>query len=608
MADNIRLRPTAERHGKILFAGMMHRADKREPVNALAYLAPNLQKAGYEVVVSNAETFPRTTIRRDKSETARALSILRREIAAEKPDFVAFPTYDNNAPFVKEAADIINGLPNHPALIFGAPFITINHVQSEQIFGVYPNVIMVNGEAENALPLALQAFSQKASTSAAGIFVKRNGMMLGANFHTRVSLSAEEHQAIEPNFDINASTFKEQGGINIVTSRGCFEGCTFCAASWVFRPRHVSWTTDKKIAVIKQAHEWLRARGVTDKTSIGFHDDNAFYDLRQAIDFLQAFGQDPISSEIELIPQLSLGALFHSDGRFAEEVPNYMLRPDGTPFVRRISVGVDYWSSVERAVNKGGRQGRLSDAHIRTAVKSFTDKNIMVHAYWLLGDEQTTVTSFTQGLLFLSELLLDHGPYFLVDDPEPIELRTGTPIRKRVVSARNELPPKYLVEADFVGKGSSRVAFYEPIFPRPRIIRTIYELIASIQMMHRDQFSVRPEQILSMMWAIDGKWQNEVMNQNGRNLVAEYLKLRKTGKDAASILRDDYRYDFLPAQFSFFGTMIDFKIEELLEMSEAVASLPGYYGRGGHDFEMERQRRNPDFEEKVRQLLARGSM
>jgi radical SAM superfamily enzyme YgiQ (UPF0313 family) len=608
MPEVVRLLPQAgvPRRGKILFAGMMRRLSNNEPVNSLAYLSPGLQQAGYEVVVSQAETFPKNTIQRLPGETARALSVLHKEISEERPEFVAFPTYDNNAPFVFQAAEAIQQSDQPPGLILGAAFITINPKAAQGIFGGFPNIIMVNGEAEYALPTALQAYAEGTPTSAPGILVQKGGKFLGGDFLQRVSLTAEEHEALEPNFDINQFTYNESGGLNVVTSRGCFEGCSFCAASRLFRSRHVTWSTGKKIAMIRKAHEWLRSRGMTRKSAIGFHDDNFFFNLRAGIEFLAAFRDEPLADEVELVPQFSLGSLFLPDGRFSAEVPNLMLRPDGTPFVRRISVGIDYWSRAERRRNKGGQQGKLTDEQIKTAIAAFVEKKIAVHAYWLLGDEQTTLTSFSQGMLYLSELLLDHGPYFMVDWPEPVELRTGTPIRDRVLAAREKLPQDYIQEADRVGTGEHQIVFYHPIYPPDQIVNYLFKKIAGIGFMQTGGLQISPDLFLSMMWAITDKWRDEILDKRQRKHLRHYLELRSKGGGRSEILNANPPLRRLGTVFTFLGDLLEFDVEELLVLSEIERRIPACFKAGPERLSAERLRRNPYFDQQLAELRAKG--
>ncbi|MEE8638111.1 MAG: hypothetical protein V3T21_03600 [Candidatus Margulisiibacteriota bacterium] len=608
MTAIIRLKPHGgvQKAGKILFAAQMLRPQGYlQPANALAYLAPNLLKAGYEVELSQAETFPRNPIMRERIETSRSISIIRQEIEKERPDFVAFPTYDSNAPRVLEMAKRIQRMDNPPALIFGASFITINPRESQEIYGAFPNVILINGEAEYALPRALDVFQSGNLTVSPGIFVKREGSFLGGDFMTRVSLSGEEHEALEVNFDVFEETYAPLEGLEMTTSRGCFEGCTFCASSGVFRRTHSTWSVEKKIAMLKEAKRWLEERGASGRASIGFPDDSFFYNLREGIEFLKALRQDPIVDEVEIVPQISFGPFFRTDGSFAKEIPNLMLRPDGSPFVRRVSVGVDFWSEPERLRNKGKREGRLTNQQIEQAVAAFTEKKIVVHAYWLMGDEQTNLTSFSQGVLFLSELLLDHAPYFVVDQPEPLELRTGTPLRDRVLSTPG-LPEGYIKIADRIGSDKNEVLFYEPIFPKNELIKLIYAMAVTLKVQAGQTPYITPDVFLAFLAALEGKWENEVMDQKGRTLVRQYLKLRKKGRSQEAILGSNPLFRNLPTEFPFLGNLLSFDIQELLELVEIERVIPRYFRGGGEELMAEQLRRNPHYYEQLAELKDRN--
>jgi len=604
MTNIIRLSPPSgvKKIGTVLFAARMQRPQGvSQPVNSLAYLAPNLLKAGYEVLVSQAETFSPNSVIREGHEVRRAEAILKREIAEEKPDFVAFPVYDNNAPIVHEIAEKLQGTEEDPALIFGSFFITINPGKSKNIFGTFPNVILINGEAEYALPEAIGVFQSGKQTDSSGIFVRKNGKLLGGDFMTRISLSAEEHEALEVNFDIYEETHEPLKGVEVTSSRGCFEGCTFCASSGVFRRRHITWSPEKKLAIIRQARRWLQERGGI--SSIGFPDDSFFYNLREGTAFLRAFRDDPLSEQMGLVPQISFGPLFRPDGSFIEEIPNLMLRPDGTAFVRRISAGIDFWSKAERARNKGKREGRLTEEQIKTAVAAFTQRKIVTHTYWILGDEQTTLTSFSQGLLFLAELLIDHGPYFMVDMPEPLEPRTGTPFRKRLLSAEADLSEGYLTVADRIGSGDNEIVFYHPILPPGNVIEFCLGSAMKLLVSAGRAPIVSPDIFLATLSSLAGTWMNTVMNKQGRDLVEQFfLKQRKKGRKLSSILTSYPVLKRLPTEFSFLGLWKEFEIEELLELVEIERTIPRYLKGDADLLEAERLRRNPHFHEEIEEV------
>lgn len=585
-----------QRRGKILFAAQMNREVKgfTQPVNALTYLSQPLLNAGYEVVLSRANVFPGNSVFKTEHEVSWATRALNKEIGEENPDFVAFPVYDSNAPLVHAVTQRITG----PAFVFGASFITINPKQSAGIFGSLPNVVMINGEAEYALPAALNSYMEGKRTNAPGVFVRKDGDLLGSDFMSRVSLTPAEHESLELNFGFIKDVLPKLKGVEVVTSRGCFQGCTFCASSSVFRPKHVTWSAEKKLAVVKQAHEWVRKQGVS-QPKIGFLDDNAFYNLREAMNFLKLLQADPIVEEVLIFPQISLSSLFRPDGSFVSEVPNLMLRPDGTPFVRRITMGIDYWSTAERARNKGGREGKLTDRQISTAIGAFKEKGIMSHAYWLFGDEKSTIASFAEGLLFIAELTLDHGPYLFVDTPEPVELRTGTAMRERVLAQAASLPKGYLKVTDRVGTGENQIAFYEPIFPRNELIGFMYGTLLSMKVRAGMPKHVRADEFMAFLNGLAGKWRNEVLNGKQRKIIRRYLKQRGQGISRELILERNPVINKLPTTFPFFGQELEFEIEELLEILDISRSFPKYFSHDQNLTMAEQLRRNPRFREQA---------
>lgn len=578
--------------GRILFAARLINAKNLSiPSAALMYLTPPLTSAGYEVMVSRALVFPSDSFSYKLEEVSRAKTALRLEVAEERPEFVAFPLYDHNVNYALEVARRLHAFDQSLAFVFGASFVTINPREAAEIFGAFPNSILINGEAELALPRALDSFMKGEKTAHPGVFVRKNGEIISSSFLQRVSLSPEEHEGLALYLDFEREMVGPMGGIDLVTSRGCQEGCSFCAASAAFRSQFTSWSAEKRLAVIAQADDWLRSTGWSGpKTEIGLIDDTFFYVPKRGLDFLRAYADDPLSQRAWITIQTNLGSLFDGNGNLQEEILDAMLDRTGRTFVKQVFVGVDFWSTDERGRNKGVRDRRLTEAQIREALAAFAKRKIHLHSYWLIGDEQTTINSFVKGALFLSELILDFSPYFSVDFPEPLSLYTGTKLRERFEKNSRSLPP---VEQS-VGEGESKIDIYSPFLTNVDLISYVYEIVVTLAF-NGGEGKVGPHQFLGIMTGLVDKWKNEILKSKERQHVQRYVSGRSNRKGQKQLFAENPGLKDLPVEFVFFKPH-RYSLVELLELAYICSTLPKYYDFKNNAFSQEHQRRNPDFD------------
>jgi hypothetical protein len=588
------------RRGKILFAAQMFSPDGFvRPSAAMAYLAPPLSRAGYEVVVSRAKTFSRFPYARDRHELARHTTQLLSDVTAERPDFVAFPVLDANAGNVYAMSQSLLQQAPDLAQVFGATFVTVNPGFSAKWLAGLPNSILVNGEAALVLPEALESFRLNAANSLPGVLVRRDGRVLGGDFLRRVSLTSAEFESIEPTFAFQDEVLENLGGFDLTTGLGCFEECGFCAASGRFRSVHVSLSSDAWLRQVGRAVAEARTQKPGLKIVVGIHDDSFFYDPRRGLDHLRRFRESYGHEEVELRLQISFASLFGPRGEFMEEIPQSLLRPDGTPLVQTVFVGGDYWESGERARNKGRRGGQITNRQIRQAVEAFAQRKIPLHSFWMMGDERTSVTSFALGTLFLAELILDFGPYFSVSLPDHLELYTGTPMRERVL-ADATYPRSKLVPLDRLTAGDEEIVIYRPVSPPGQMLDYIWlqlaKMQASVPQDYQTVLLMQPHKWLNFIHAIAGKWRDEVLSGRQHALLLKYIGA-VDGEEARETLLAKGEFagikDF-PRSFMFLGERVQFNLKELLAAAEMDFALPDYYKKRAL-YEAERRRRNPNF-------------
>jgi hypothetical protein len=203
----------------------------------------------------------------------------------------------------------------------------------------------------------------------------------------------------------------------------------------------------------------------------------------------------------------------------------------------------------------------------------------------------------------------------MVDTPEPVELRTGTPIRDRVLASlsSSSLPEEYIKVADRIGSGENEVLIYHAMFPRPEFVVLAMAIMGEMKMSagrisHNAGLIMNPHEFLHFIAGMAGKWRKEVLNAKERDVLGRYLRFRRRGKDQTTILRNNPFFRTLPMAFSFLFHEVEFDPEEIFELAEIEARIPIYYKPEGHSIGEEQRRRNPRYNEQVAELLARGSL
>lgn len=569
MGNILRLAPkTANQGAHIHFAAKMRHAQRGpETSHALMYMAPPLLDKGFSLSVSNVIPLSPGRYRMPLIDIDSAVRELKTEITNQKAEFLAFPVYDESASNILHMSEIMHQLMPTLCLVFGATFITANPRAASKIFGSFPNVIMINGEAEYALPLALNAYLAGQATSAPGVFIKKGGITLGSNFETRVSLTKEEHEALSPMYIFQEDVGRKFGGIDLMTSRGCQERCSFCVASGAFRRTYLAWGVDKTISELARAYDFLRSRNAkgNPRIIIGINDDGFFYSPR-GIEFLHSFQAHPLSTEIDITLQTSFAPLFNPDGSLISEIPELMMRPNGTPFVRMLYVGGDFWTEAERRRNKGHREARISNLQIRNAISAFRTRKIPVQSYWLINDEDSTLEDFIRACAFLNSVQKENYPYFITDSPEPVFPYSSTKLRQRILG--DPAKRQRLEIGDQISCDGETFELYQPIDPGSELFKTLIGAAYGLVITLRQNADITPGMFLDTFRAFYLKWRNEILGDDGRKLVALYKRAREVGLTFEQIAEINPEILKLENRFRFFHSLYQVNLEEMLGLSE----------------------------------------
>jgi hypothetical protein len=212
-----------------------------------------------------------------------------------------------------------------------------------------------------------------------------------------------------------------------------------------------------------------------------------------------------------------------------------------------------------------------------------------------------------ESLVFLSELMIDFGPYFFVNTGEPVELRTGTSIRQRVLQARNALPEGYLSPMCTVTEGQTSVELFQWLFPRPSLITQAYMLLSRAIFSRDQRMHATPVQVLWGMLSIVMHWRGDILNVRARNLVDLAVKKMSAGIPVSRVIELIPELKNLPTDFPFLGGIQSCVLEELLEMLYLSKKIPRYYLRQNRsEYDAQFERRNPRFAEKQAAMLANG--
>jgi len=588
--------------GKILFASRMTDPKGFDKISSnLGFMIPPLRDHGYEVLVSQAnvglmrssagflfmedlqagERFREDLARSEKQ----VIETMQEEIDVHEPDFVAFSAYDINVLSIFNIATALAKSNPTVAFVFGGHFITINPQVVRDNFTDFPNIIMINGEAEFALPQALMAFQDSTKIESPGIFIQRMDALIGDTFDQRVSLTSEEHAGLEFYLDVQADQLRfmltefNEPGVDLFTSRGCFRGCSYCAASSAIRSRFVTWSASSIVEQISQAFSWAREKVGLHKLNIGLIDDDRLRSPRIISELMTLIKASDLRNKIKLHMQGCFSGLVDGEGNVRTDLMDEMQGVVGL-----INIGGDFWDTEGRLRNRGGDESKLSNAKIREIIKELAKREIAARLYWLLGDEKTTISAMTETALFLNELYLDFAPFIKLGVPEPVFPYSGTPLRQRL-------------EASAEGKKLLKVAsrlgsfpIYDFILPPGKLIAKVYRDVSLN--CHMVGSEVTPSVFVNYLYLFSKQWRSR-MRENQKDILDEAVDLLKQGISVTQIRQFLPEIEKLPTIFRFAEEEPrQFSIEELLEAYHAMLSIPEYYGTR-ELLRAEESRRNP---------------
>ncbi len=588
--------------GKILFASRMTDPKGFEKISTnLGFMIPPLRDSGYEVLVSQANvgimhTDAISMIVTDPmmrkgfwdgiAVTEReAVAVMQEEIETLQPDFVAFSAYDANALSVFKIATALAQKTPTVAFVFGGYFVTINPQVARDNFTDFPSVIMVNGEAEFALPQALMAFQNAAEVQSPGVFIQRMNMLVADTFDQRISLTAEEHDSLKFYLDVQEDQLRymmkeyDNPGVDLLTSRGCFRGCSYCAASSALRSRFVTWSADRIMQDIEDAFAWARTKIGTNRLNVGLIDDDRLRSPRIVSELLGLIEASRLRNKVKLHMQGCFSGFVDSQGNIRTELMDEM-----QGIVELINIGGDFWDQAGRLRNRGGVEGKITNTQIRGIIKELTKREITARLYWLLGDEETTISAVAETALFLQELYIDFAPFVKIDAPEPIFPYSGTPLRQRLEHSQE-------------GRQSLRVAarlgsfpIYDIIMPPGQVITKIFKDLTLV--CHQTGSQLDASYFLSYFYAFGREWRSR-MEPAQKQIVDEAVKLIRQGVSIEQLTEFLPKINTLPTTFRFLDNIImHYDVEELLEAYHVALRIPPYY-RTRELEHAEQSKRNP---------------
>ena len=595
---------------KIMFcAKMMHPENYVTKPSSLVYLIPPLSKAGYETVVSDSLSCliysPNSAILFEDRQmqvsmqesrldlVAQTTQRLLDELSVERPLFLGFSVYDDNAEDVFNIATAIAAADPTVAFVFGGHFISTNPDVSRTHFGSFNNVVLVNGEAELALPLALDGFLSRQSVVSNGIFIKNDSSVLSDTLSTRSFLSQAEHDGLELCLDVlddqltHTLTAYNKPGLDLITSRGCFRGCSYCSASSAMRSGFVSWMPAKIQEKVGLVQNWANKKVYGAKLNIGLADDDRLKTPELIKEFCALVKSQQPQRRYSIHLQGAMSNLIDKDGLIRTDLLDAMQGVVGL-----LNLGGDFWDDEERVRNRGGLEKSLTNEQIRLLISEITKRKIRVKLYWLLGDEQSTITSFAKSALFLHQLYMDFAPYVQIDDPEPVFPYSGTPILKRNL-ADPKNAGKLLVRSALGSFGQANYfPIYDVLLPSSKILQKVFRDITMITARRGQKFGIG--MYLVYLWGFASDWEDK-LNIGQKQSLAQIMELLKSGMKMEDILKNSSLVGLLPTTFRFMEQEPrQFELIDLLQACIISRQLPDYYHKGNYDQVVaEEMRRNP---------------
>jgi sulfatase maturation enzyme AslB (radical SAM superfamily) len=382
------------------------------------YLASGLKKAGITVLLSDAK------VSLEPGEFLTGQKGLE-EILSNNPDILCIGV-SLCEDYFRQAHALIDFLTQRTKAYIGIGGV-MPTLSPEYAFIHLPRVnFLVRGSGEVVLPKIVKCLAgSRPDTSLSrqriAAFLKLNGVI----FRNVSQLIIAHLETINRIKDYDTSTLdfsfieKEnvQEGINLYTSRGCFNNCFFCTTPGKGHYNGKSFFNLRRI--LKDYHRRLKQlfhRGIPQAAlQISFHDDDFLADGQRAALFFDYLSSSPFKVNFFQAGINSFYAL--KDGKRTGELNAALLSHMSEAIFSRkkhnIYLGSENFSSLEL-----GRLGKgYGAAKIEPVVRALARQKISQCHHFIASNHLTTLHDIIENLIAIARLQASYGEFFSILTP-----------------------------------------------------------------------------------------------------------------------------------------------------------------------------------------------
>jgi len=406
----------------LLFKNIFNSADKEQTrgfCSASLYLASGLKRKGIDVIFSEAK------IPLDKNDSLFFKEEIERILCKEQNiKFICISLCEG---FFEQARDLIKFIRARTKA-----FIAVGGVMPtltpEHVFVHLPECnCLIRGAGEDVLPRLVELLSNKDIDSnfteeELGLFSGFNGFL----FHSRrVFISSGLNIINAPlNYDdslldlnfLNKEDVKD--GLNLFTSRGCYNCCTFCTSFGKGKLLAKSFTEFKKIIAnyLKRLNEVFGDKIPASALMLAFHDDDFLADHKRAGEIFSYLLKQPVRIDFfqtginSFFKRRKEGYLQALDRGLIEAIsPEIFVKGKK----RNLYIGTENFSNPELIRLGKGYEFKK----VEKVVAALSKKKIYQSHHLILSNQLTGISDLLENLLKISVLRIKYNEFFNILTP-----------------------------------------------------------------------------------------------------------------------------------------------------------------------------------------------
>jgi len=379
------------------------------------YLASSLKKAGLEIVFSNSKiSLEEDEFITEKKELEKILK--------SHPDinFIGISICES---FFEKAKKLIKFLRKRTNAFIGVggvmPTITPEHV-----FVHLPGInFLVRGAGEFIFPvlakiLAGKNINSRLDKKEKDELSKLKGFAFRNKYYSIWSSLGEinklqdyDRSVLDFNF-LNKDGLTE--GLNLFTSRGCFNNCFFCTTPG--KGEYIGKSFDNLKKILKDYHKRVKAIFGNEipvyAFNLSFNDDDFLADSKRALDFFSYLKSGPFHINFF---QTGINSFFEmKNGRYTNEI-NRRLLNGFSPLIFSSDKSSVYIGTENFCDNELARLGKGYDfSKVEKVVEALAKKQIYQVHHFIASNQLTTPQDLLDNLVKIAILKIRYGEYFKI--------------------------------------------------------------------------------------------------------------------------------------------------------------------------------------------------